>query len=348
VSAQCPYADYQNNQNLSSCDIDLDIVPVKHIRIIYHVFQKDDGSENIPDSPDGRDFIEGMHDHANFILRNLDPMTHATTSGYVPDSKVQYNNMGIYFWQDDIQWSKGSRFNGSHGTSMYNYVMQQNVSFKSNSIHVLIPGNFGADSGPGGRASGIGDTRWSMLEDVYYRYTSNGNYTGIAALLNHEIGHNCSVRHPFEQDYCDDTSGHLGPFQNSNDDNNMLGYNGRQNSLTEDQITRWHHFLQEESDIVTSGNFEVSLDGFLSNSGANGGPILPTTNTKSSSATLTIQGQNLNDIDWDICSGSGTISVSNDGTVVSITGLGAIHLKVSWTTNCVNFSKSFSLFNQPF
>lgn len=68
--------------NGSDCDVDLSNVPVKKIRLVYHVFQKDDGSDNIQDDPAGQAFIGEIHNRLSGY-RTLDPVTLGYTGAYV-------------------------------------------------------------------------------------------------------------------------------------------------------------------------------------------------------------------------------------------------------------------------
>jgi hypothetical protein len=145
VNAQqnCPLSGitgYNPNQNFSSCDIDLDEVDIKEIRVIYHVFQKDDGSENIPNTAQGRGFLANFHNKTNQGFSNMPVMSMPTSSPHVVDSKIRLDRVDRYFWQDTDMWALGNRFSSSHGQQLYNYVMNQNVPGKHTAIHILIPG----------------------------------------------------------------------------------------------------------------------------------------------------------------------------------------------------------------
>ena len=339
---------YNSRQNLSSCDINLSNVDVKEVRVIYHVFQKSDGSENIPNTPQGRGFLANLHNKANQGFANLEPMTWPTSSSFFPDSKIQLYRVDRYFWQDDNMHSKGNRFNPQHGIDMYNYVMQQNIPGKYTAIHIFIPGNYGSDpDNVAGRAADIGCLEWTMLEDVYYRYQNGQAFWKHAPVLMHEIGHNLSLRHVFNFDYCDDTNGHIGPaFQNASTDNNMMGYNSSQLGLTQDQVTRMHHFIHQNQFVLQSGQTIEVLDGDITQSG-NNGPLYTVHNTMSASATVIMQLPNGAPLTWTKTSGNGNFTVNGSGSQVTLSNLGSISFDVSWTDNCLDYQASYTFYNQP-
>lgn len=78
--------------------MDIDEVPLKTVRLTIHVFQKDDGSENIPDNPSGRGWLlNSVMGSANDKMENLAIMNLSTSSPYFSDSKIQYQVANIYF-----------------------------------------------------------------------------------------------------------------------------------------------------------------------------------------------------------------------------------------------------------
>src|SRR5690606_18264882 len=158
----------------SDCiDMDIDDVPVKTVRITIHVFQKDDGSENIPDNPTGRGWLlNDLFGNVNYRMSNLAVMNLPTSSPYFTDSKIRYQIANIYFWQDTDLWSKGSRFLPSHRQTLYNFVMSQSIAYNTTSLHLMIPGNYGSIE-MGGVVCDIDCTDWAMLEDTYDYYQNN-------------------------------------------------------------------------------------------------------------------------------------------------------------------------------
>lgn len=251
--------------NSSCIDMDIDDVPLKTIRITIHVFQKDDGSENIPDNSTGRGWIlNSVMGTVNSDMANLAMMNLPTSSPYFSDSKIRYELVKIHFWKDSVLWSKGSRFKPSHGQALYNFVMSQNIQYKNSSVHIMIPGNYTSDGyNSGGQACGFGCNDWAMLEDTYHWY-QNSNHWFPANTIRHELGHNFNLYHSWYSDYCSDTPSNSNCWNGSNCSNNMMDYNASQSAITQCQLSRMHEWLESNSSVVKSGLPTYALSGQIS------------------------------------------------------------------------------------
>lgn len=94
----------------STCvDMDIDDVPIKTIRVTFHIFQKDDGSGNIPDNADGHNYLKAVGSGMNNRMSNLPMFDYSTSSPYYQDSKIQYEVVDTQFWKNTTMWSKGKR-----------------------------------------------------------------------------------------------------------------------------------------------------------------------------------------------------------------------------------------------
>ena len=155
-------------------DIDLESIPVKKIRITIHVFQKDDGSDNIPDNSTGEDWIEDVVDQTNAWMRQMGTYNQ-NPSASIDDARIEYDLKNIYFWKNSTMHAKGNNTSSTHAPDLYSFVTSQSIAYKYSSIHIFIPGNYYADEDAiQGRACGWGCEDWVILEDVYHRYVHEG------------------------------------------------------------------------------------------------------------------------------------------------------------------------------
>lgn len=334
----------------SDCiDMDIDEVPVKTIRITFHVFQKDDGSENIPDNPTGRNWLENtLMNSVNGVMSNLDPMNLSTSSPYFSDSKIRYEVMNIYFWKDTDLWAKGDRYNHNHGQDLYDFVMSQSISHKTTSVHLLIPGNYTANGiGIGGRACGIGCNNWSMAEDTYYYYQNNNHWLP-ANNWRHELGHNFNIYHSWPTsptDYCGDTPSNSNCWNGSSCSNNMMDYNASQDAITQCQLSRMHEWLENNSSVVKSGLPNYDISGQINWSGGymmlNPSNIVP-----DPGLTIDIEAPGATDFDWTKTAGSATLGHNPDGSqaYITIASSSYIMFDISTVANCNEIEESYEIF----
>jgi len=126
---------------------------------------------------------------------------------------------------------------------------QASVQNKATSIHLLFPGE--PQTNPqgvikeGGRASGIGDNRWSMFSNIFDIHQADPVNFWPRGLILHELGHNLGLRHPFQGDECPDT-----PPGNQNTGRNIMDETTNKTALTRCQISEMHwHILHDEGDL---------------------------------------------------------------------------------------------------
>src|SRR5690554_5570459 len=264
-------------QPLSSpcINMDIDEVPIKTIRVSFHIFQKDDGSENIQNDTEGNDYLDAIEWSMNYYMSNMPMFDYTTSSPYYSDSKIRYEVVATHFWQNTEMWKKGSAKTKSKGDSLYNFIMGQSISYKNTSVHLFMPGNFsGINAEFGGIACAIGCNDWSTTIGVYYKYINssptNRNHWEPAKNFCHELGHNFNLWHTFDGVNCSDT-----PPLSKWSTNNMMDY-GDEKTLTQCQLSQMHKWLEIHSDIVKSGLPNYSISGQIDWSG--GGIALNTSN----------------------------------------------------------------------
>lgn len=331
----------------SGCEVDLNQLTTKVVRVTFHVFQKNDGTGNIPNTNYGKGWLWLMNEHANTAMANLDPMNLQTSSPYFSDTKIRFKYMGEYFWKNTSMWSKGDN-TASNLDALTNFVMNQNISNKNNSIHVLIPGNFQQNGGfPAGGGAYLGNVKSTIMKNVYHHFTTN-QVDLIGNALRHEYGHNLNLRHSWiSNDGCNDTPPNNNCWGNGAQvcSNNTMDYNNHQCALTLCQVSKMHKRINQKPEILYSGVQYGNLSISLSNSGNNGSVGGSTINVGSSSATVNVSAPGVNSFNWTYQSGNGSFSAFNNGKTVNLSGLGSVILKVTWVENCMTYSRSLAFFN---
>lgn len=256
-------------------DMDIDEVPVKTIRVSFHIFQKDDGSGHIQNDAAGNDYLDAIEWSMNHYMINLPMFDYTTSSPYYTDSKIRYEVVKKNFYQNTEMWKKGNYKTTAKGDSLYNFIMSQSIPYKTTSVHLFMPGNFtGIEEDFGGVACGLQCNEWSTTIGVYYKFInsspSNRNHWDPAKVFRHELGHNFGLWHTFDGDNCSDT-----PPLSAWSTNNMMDY-GDMQTLTQCQLSKMHKWLETNTGIVKSGLPNYSISGQIDWSG--GSAALSTSN----------------------------------------------------------------------
>lgn len=259
-SASCEFWDHYQSTNVSA-------TPIKTVRITYHIFNQDDGSGNIQNDSDGLDFLDDFTDNLNHRFSQLDEMRIPSTSPYITDSRIRFEVVEVHFWNSTYGYTYPGYYYPTWSNNLYtSYVTNQaTVTYKTNSVHVFIPG--GTTSS--GWASGIGGKDYIVIGGIYSKYlgwlsSSWANAAGLA----HELGHSIGLSHTWYGDEIDDTPNNhncwnLNTVESGSGDpitycdeweevsNNIMDYNASRASLTLGQIHRAHYFL-----LGSSGDIE--------------------------------------------------------------------------------------------
>lgn len=223
--------------------------PIKNVCIAIHVFQKDDGTANFQQKPNHIKWIKKIVASVNATMGSLPPMRLESKSAHIVDSRIRYKLDTIFFHRDDSAWNmkckqhytKECRMSKAFGDGLYKKYIIENpvVVNKYNCVHIFM----GENQKLKGRASGIGDKRWTIVSDSYNLY-KEGNFWLPAGLIRHELGHNIGLLHTWNQnDGCDDTPRNLGKWNCDTCSNNMMDYNASMAALTECQLGRAHYYL---------------------------------------------------------------------------------------------------------
>ncbi len=245
----------QNFQWENYVPTDTRFYPVARLKIVIHVLQKSDGTNNFQNNEEHKEAILKIVFHAHSLFANLKPLKIGKTN-YISDSRIRldFDKEEIYFHQND-------RYNdlsciGKQGTcgmlmqEIYRELVTKNSQQNPNALHVF----FGEEEEGKGEACGIGCKRWCYIAGAYKQYVKAKNFWDSGALLAHEIGHNLGLYHTVfkkrpSNDYCDDT-----PTWPENPDcwngdscsNNMMDYNANKDGLSPCQLGRIHFYISSK------------------------------------------------------------------------------------------------------
>jgi hypothetical protein len=235
--------------------------PLFRVRLVLHIFQKDDGTGNFTNTPQDLEFLDWMMTQVNAKYRQLDRPRLPTLSAYIPDSRVTFVVDTIFFHQDSYAWDLycGDRVGAQQRKcdSLYKkYVLENKaVLHKTDAMHAFFGEGCVKQNCPAkGLADGIGSGRWFCVINSYYfsRQTPPNSWIP-AGNVRHELAHMLGLFHPISynppargEDYCDDTPNYpedKGCWNGPDCSNNMVGYNADQSSLTACQLGRIHYYL---------------------------------------------------------------------------------------------------------
>jgi|GEM_PF-2666190 len=341
---QCSMEESHGNMkgNPPTCDINVNQTSVKTIRVTVHVFQKNNGTGNIPNNTTGKNWIKNVISSASSQMGNLQPMNLNTNSPYIKDSKIRFKLMNTYYWKNTTMWAKAKNTN-TNGKALYNYIKSKGVSYKYNSIHIFIPGDDPGTTKLGGIACGFGCDDWTMLQNVYRRYVQNKPWE-VRGLVKHELGHNLSLYHTWYNDGLADTPSNSNCWNGSSCSNNVMDYNACQCALTLDQVSKMHVWLNSHPTVIYSGKEYGNLSGYISSSGYQGKMYGSTANIRATNGTVTFSAPGVSSFSWSKTGGNGYYSTNNNGKTLNLSGLGSINLRVTWKENCSTYTRNLAFY----
>ncbi len=116
--------------------------------------------------------------------------------------------------------------------------------------------------------------------------------------------------------------------------------------LTPCQAGRMHRWLNTSgSNLLSSGHEAPDLAGVISSSNYYGPLVCCSQNIMSAQAQVNIQAPGASSIVWSKTGGSGSFSSNSNGTVLNVSNLGSINMRVNWTKNCINYNRTYTLYN---
>lgn len=298
-----------------------DSYPLHTIRVNIHVIQDSLGQGNftivdsIGDNAPGWYWLKGLVEDASKRMGELHQMNMPTTSPHIKDSRIRFEVVGVYAWQNQALYDLHTARPNS-GNAMYDFIMEQDIEHKEDALQLFIAGANNRDGGKiasRGIASGAPDKRWTVLFNYHTLSLKNRQYWP-ATLIAHEIGHNLGLRHTWNQnDRCDDTP--MNPYHRDRSatsfqcwalnepangkcdeiekcSNNMMDYNAYQNALTECQVAQIHYNIYRNrgnlQDIIyTSDKTTNQIEGSIAGN-----------KTLSSTSTYRLNAETLTDISW--------------------------------------------------
>ena len=233
--------------------------PIKTVQVIFHVFQKDDGTRNFQNTPTDIAMLNNIMAGVNDRYSNIQAVSHpvvACPTAHIIDSRIRFSLNSIHFYQDSDAWGAGDAYNTTfNGCDIYDLYVTNNTSLttsqKNNSIHVFLVGcRIDPVTGQeifvqGGYASGIpsADENFVVEKGNYYVAVESPTanpanlYGFVATNFGHEFGHCMGLYHTDGGDYCCDT--HQAPIGTTN---NIMDYAGG-HAITQNQLARMHYIM---------------------------------------------------------------------------------------------------------
>ena len=255
----------------------LNLTPIKYIRVNFHVMRRGDGSGNFNEEI-GVAQIKKTLRKANHMLANNRKMK-LPVGNETPNLPIRYRYVltpkpndpeddGIYFHNDENLYyiiAKGPKQNNYDRKVFEKYGIQ-----KDTVLNIFIM-SYHADSLQSEtyrpRVRGIGFNKWAKVTTWYYqafpesqdsckapfsKYDINYAHTN----LNHEIGHVIGLRHAWGNDGCDDTPKHPNcwgkgaPPCDGEMSNNIMDYNAAPSAWSPCQIGTAHYRMSREKGTI--------------------------------------------------------------------------------------------------
>jgi hypothetical protein len=232
--------------------------PIKTLRLVFHIIQKDDGSRNFQNTPTDLLKLKQIEIDVNNLLANLAIVTPKLTNCIpiqIKDSRIRVNIQEIIFHKSTDFWDKSNNNEPTPytGCDVFEKFAKTSNNSLDNSLHIIIMGarKVGSDVSfsISGYASGVPSNmkKYMILSGLYNKtvespdpfWLQNNN---VAKFLGHELGHCMGLYHTFMDDYCCDT------FDQIEETNNLMDYSVERETLTEQQLARCHYILENNCD----------------------------------------------------------------------------------------------------
>ncbi|MGZ5245197.1 MAG: hypothetical protein ACXWD4_14855 [Bacteroidia bacterium] len=239
--------------------------PIKRLRLVVHVFGKDDGSGNLQNTPEQVAFIGSILNHVNWFYTEPELQKPASPKYWqIPDSRIRFVADTILFHQNTDAWdfkkyvgrynedTKDTVYSNPYGQgraeALYQqYVtsnMQISVKQKDSALHIFFVEAPGFEDK--GMAENINSKRWVYSIGAYHHYKKGKNHWSPAMLLAHEIAHALGLFHPYDFQQCDDL-----PVTQKGTTNNIVdSYPNEGSAITPCQMGVLHKNLSIEKGRV--------------------------------------------------------------------------------------------------
>lgn len=239
----------------------LGYTPLKRVRLVLHIFAKADSSGNFRDTPEDREFIQQVVNHANWPYTDPEPMKNPAPEYYfMQQPRILLVMDTLLFHYDDDAWnfrkyvtyfekktgdSTGYSFFAvrSRCNELHKKYVQENELLsprhRDSALHVFF-----LECGPHrgkGMAEGLGSKKWAYLAGAWQLYLEDKIHWVPGMVMGHEIGHSLGLSHPYDYSGCDDL-----PMSERGATNNFMDtYPNAGRGVTPCQLGQMHKNLLE-------------------------------------------------------------------------------------------------------
>lgn len=204
------------------------LLPVKNLRISFHIFQDDNGHGNFQeDQPGQLDFLKQIIGWANQRLANLDTLKPVVTSPFVADCRVHIRLDTFFFHRDTRAWDCSAEIDSPYMRERY---VDGDTSLSYKQKFQTLPIFIGANNQvTGGHTRNIGDRGYIAVRGYFENFKRQPDSLAIDECgrnLIHELGHCLGLGHNFTGgpggEQCDNCNDNGCPLEGTS--NNIMDY----------------------------------------------------------------------------------------------------------------------------
>jgi hypothetical protein len=278
-------------QNGEGCELwenyapypDMDMVPIKNIRIAYHVLQDENGENNL-DDVNGKVFIHTIINYVNNRLADLNEphldepyQWPAVTSPWITQSRIHLVIDTIFYHHDDENlWDWTDCSYDTVSLKAY-YAYEKYVRYNSNlnskqrdsTLHIILGG--GGCEIVGGHVPSLHPykSKYIAQNGIWHAFNlANPNFWVPGDNTIHEFGHVAGLRHNFhggqhglQCDDCTDNDPEGLPCPIEGTSNNCMDYSSSIGSFSQCQLGKMHYYLTGQANLYEHvGGFVIEND----------------------------------------------------------------------------------------